>query len=204
MSENRKRNASAWDQQLTEEQQAQVFDRMRMFPWYQVAPWVTEAFHIPAPSRAALYRFGEWFREHETEIRIRQRLKDAQELERELDRAGAPDPEKLARAFGNDVLAARAKGDDGAIARAVRAYKTVASIVGDTRTFDLKVREFEQAQRDFGLKQQDMEIKLRRLELIERKLAEATAEGATVDPKALADEVDRILGRRKTEGRKDA
>lgn len=198
MSDDRKRRSNAWDQQLTEEQQAQVRDRMRRFPWHDVTPWVEAQFAIPRPSKSALYRFAEWFDEHESEFLLRQRLRDQKALEHELATAGATDPEKLAQVLGNDVVVARAKGDDQAVARAVRAFKVVASIVGDTRTFDLKVREFEQAQRDFDLKKQDLDIKLRRLALLEAKLAEASETGATVDPKALADEVDRLLGRKQS------
>jgi len=173
MTTDRKRRADAWDQQLTEEQQAQVYDQLRRSPWHEVAPWVATTFGVPQPSRAALYRFREWFAEHEAEYLIRQRLADNAALARELDQAGAADPAKLAAALGNDVAAARARGDEAAVARAVRAFKTVASVVGDTRTFDLKVREFEQAQKDFTLKQQDMEIKLRRLALLEANAAAA-------------------------------
>ena len=193
--EDRKRNCSAWDQQLTDEQQALVRDRMRRFPWHAVTPWIAAEFKIRPPSRAALYRFAEWFDDHESEFRIRQCIRDRQTLERELDQAGAPQPELLAQAFANDVVAARAKGDDQAVERSIRAYKTAAKIVGDTQGFALKLKEFDQAQRDFDLRKQDMEIKLRRLELIERKLAEAQKDGTSVDPKALADEVDRLLGR---------
>jgi len=59
------------------------------------------------------------------------------------------------------------------------------------KTFDLATRR-----EDLALRKQDMTIKLRRLELLETKLHEAQDAGATVDPKALADEVDRILGRK--------
>jgi hypothetical protein len=44
--------------------------------------------------------------------------------------------------------------------------------------------------------QQDIQIKLRRLELIERKMADASETGTAIDPKALADEIDRTLGRK--------
>lgn len=198
MKADRKHRRDSWEAALTEEQQAQVYDQARAYPWYVVAKWAAEQFNIRAPGRAQFYRFIAYFREHEQEFRIRQRLADRNLLERELQECGAPDPTKLAAVLGNDVVAARAKGDEDAVARAVRAYKVVAGIVGDTQTFDLKVREFEQAKRAFELKKQDIEIKLRRLEMLERKLAEAGEKGASVDPKALADEIDRILGRAKS------
>lgn len=158
--DDRKRRTDAWDAQLTEEQQAQVYDRLRKFPWHEVAPWVAESFGVPAPSRSSLYRFREWFCDHEAEYLIRQRLADNALLTRELEQVGAPDPEKLSRAFANDVAAARARGDEEAVARAVRAFKTVASIVGDTRTFDLKVKEFEQARKEFSLAEARFEVEV--------------------------------------------
>ena len=192
----RKPRADAWYAGLNDEQQAQIYDRARRFPWFEVIPWIETTFSIPKPGKSAFYGFCEYFAEHEQEYLLRQRLRDRSALEREFAQVGATDAGKLAAVLSNDVAAARAKGDDQAVARAIRAYQTVAKIVGDTRTFDLKVQEFEQAKRDFALRQQDMDLKLRRLELYERKLAEAQATGASVDPKALADEVDRILGRR--------
>ena len=175
MTTDRKRRSDAWDRALTEEQLARIADRMRRFPWYDVAPWVAEEFKVKRPSRSALYKFSEWFRTHEEEFVLRQRLRDGQALERELNQAGAADPAKLAAALGNDVIAARAKGDDQAVDRAVRAYRAVAAIVVDSREHDLK---------------------LRRLALLESKLAAARKTGATVDPVALAEEIDRLLGRK--------
>jgi hypothetical protein len=196
MTEDRKTRADAWQMQLTEEQRCQVLDRSRAFPWYTVTKWIEEKLKVRAPSRAAYYKGIEDIADHEAEYSIRARLRTSSALEREFKAVGAIAPEKLVAALGNDVIAARARGDQDAVARAIRAYSVTAKIVGDTRTFDLKVKEFEQAQRDFELKRQDMEIKLRRLELLEAKLREASDTGATVDPKALADEVDRILGRK--------
>jgi hypothetical protein len=189
---------------LPDEEMARVRDQARRARWYEVLDWVMETYpkdlrtgrSRERPSRAAFYRRCSDWDEHEAEYLIRQRLSDNAALTRELEQAGAADPAKLAAALGNDVAAARARGDEAAVARAVRAFKTVASVVGDTRTFELKVKEFEQAQRDFDLRKQDLDIKVRRLELIEAKLREAQGQGATVDPKALADEVDRILGRK--------
>ena len=196
MTDDRKPRSDAWYAGLNDEQQAQIFDRARRFPWFEVLPWIEATFHIPKPGKTAFYNFCEYFAAHEQEYLLRQRLRDRSALEREFSQVGATDPSKLAAVLSNDVAAARAKGDDQAVARAIRAYQTVAKIVGDTADFDLRVKQFAQTQRDFDLKRQDMDLKLRRLELYERKLAEAQATGAPVDPKALADEVDRILGRK--------
>jgi hypothetical protein len=180
MTDDRKRRTDAWDSSLTEEQQARIYDRLKSFPWYAVAEWIKSEFAIDPPSKSALYRFREWFADHEAEYLLTQRIKDRDRLERELADAGAPDPQALARAFGNDVIAARARGDDQAIERAVRLYTRVAQVSGDTA---------------------DMDIKLRKLKMLEEKFDEArqaieNARNKTIDPEQLAAEVDRILGRK--------
>lgn len=154
MVDDRKRRTDSWDASLTEAQQAQVYDRMRRFPWYAVAKWVADEFHIDPPSRAGLYRFRDWFADHESEYLLLQRIKDRDALERELAAAGATDPQALAKALGNDVVAARARGDDQAVERAIRLYTSVCKVSGGTK---------------------DLEIKLRRLELLEKKAAQAKA-----------------------------
>ncbi|MBI3987174.1 MAG: hypothetical protein HY343_09650 [Lentisphaerae bacterium] len=55
--------------------------------------------------------------------------------------------------------------------------------------------------RDQDLQNRDIEIKIRRLELVEQQLRETRERlvkdaGGSVDPKVLADEIDRILGRK--------
>lgn len=156
----RKLRRDAWWAQLSDEQQAQVRDQMRRHAWHEVSPWAAETFGIPPPGKA-LYGFREWFDEHESEFLLRQRLRDIQAMQRELEQVGAADAETLAAVLGNDVAAARSAGDQKALERAVRAFKTVASIVGDTRSFALKVREFEQDQKSFELRKAEFEQKLR-------------------------------------------
>lgn len=180
MTTDRKARTDAWYSALPEEDQARIYDRMRRFPWHSWGPWITEEFGIEAPSRSALYRFQEWFADHEAEYMLTQRIRDRDRLERELANAGASDPQALARAFANDVIAARAHGDEQAVERAVRLYTRVAQVSGDTA---------------------DLEIKVRKLKMLEDKFAEAqqaieNARNQKIDPATLAAEVDRILGRK--------
>lgn len=154
MTSDRKARTDAWYAALTEEQQAKVYDRMRRFPWHTWGEWIAKEFNIRAPGRSQLYRFRDWFADHEAEYLLTQRIKDRDSLERELAAAGAADPNKLAQVMGNDVIAARARGDDQAVERAVRLYTAVAKVSGGTA---------------------DLEIKLRRLELLERRASEAKA-----------------------------
>ena len=154
MTTDRKARTDAWYSALTEEDQAKIFDRMRSFPWHTWGEWIKAEFNIEPPSRSMLYRFRDWFAEHEVEHLLAQRIRDRATLERELSAAGAADPQALARAFGNDVIAARANGDQNAVDRAVRLYTAVCKVSGGT---------------------EDLRIKLRRLELLESKAAQAKA-----------------------------
>lgn len=143
MPSNRKRRADSWDTALSEAQQAQIADRMRRFPWYEVSAWIHEQFSVPAPSRTALFRFRTWFADHEAEYLLRQRVNVRAGLERELAVAGAPDPAVLARVLGNDVAAARAHGDEAALERAVRLYQAVAHISGDSARLRLDAEKLQ-------------------------------------------------------------
>jgi hypothetical protein len=127
---------------LSEEQQARIHDRMRRFPWHTWGDWIQEEFKIAPPSRAALYRFREWFSDHEAEYLLTQRIRDRDALERELQAAGATDPATLANVLGNDVVAARARGDDQAVERAIRLYTAVAKVSGDTGRLKLDFDKF--------------------------------------------------------------
>jgi hypothetical protein len=189
VTENRKPRNDAWYASLTEEQQAQVRDRFRRFQWFEVGAWAAETFGIKAPGRTGLYGFREWFDEHEEEFLLRQRLRDNAALTREFEAVGAAEPEKLSAALANDVAAARTRGDEDAVRRAVRNWQIAAEHV-------VRLRQAERQDKDLDLRKQDIELKLRRLELLESKLREAQSTGTAVDPKQLADEIDRILGRK--------
>jgi hypothetical protein len=180
MTDDRKRRIDAWDSSLKEEEQAAIFDRMRRHKWHEVAKWIAETYGIPAPSRASLYRFRETFADHESEYLIRQRIRDNEALQRELAQAGAPDPESLAKAFAGDVTVARAAGDEQAVERAIRAYKTCSSMVSKRREEDLELRASARADELLKQRERDLEIKLRRLELLERNSAEAKAQLASM------------------------
>jgi hypothetical protein len=170
MTDDRKLRTDAWWSPLTEEQQAQIYDRMRRFPWHTWGAWISEEFAIPIPSRARLYGFREWFADHETEYLLTQRIKDRDALERELAQAGAADPVMLANVLGNDVVAARARGDDQAVDRAVRLYTAVARVSGGTEELKLKIKAEERAQAELEIERKKLEI---RVQEAEAKLAKA-------------------------------
>lgn len=141
MATDRKSRTDAWYSPLSDENQARIYDRMKSFPWYKVSEWIKEEYKLDPPSRSALYRFREWFADHEAEFILAQRLKDMSRLECELKSAGAPDAKALAKVLGNDVVAARANRDDKAVERAVRLYTAVAKVAVIKDDIDLRIQQ---------------------------------------------------------------
>lgn len=184
MTDDRKRRSDAWGTDLPEETQWKVYDRMRKFPWYDVREWIEAELSVPPPSRSALYRFVEHLREHETEYLLRQRLLAQGQLQRELETVGAPDPERLAQVLGNDVIAARAVGDEKAVERAVRVYRAVASIVGDSAELALK-RQAEARQI------QELALAREKFEAAERRARQADRAEEVLKSDLTAEEKDR-------------
>jgi hypothetical protein len=185
-----KRHANAWDAPLSDEQRDLVFRKATQggFSWEAVAAWINKEFCIPAPTRTAFYTFLSWWRPQYVARRVQERVLARDALREERKQVGDMSPE-LAQSLEDQASVMIAAGD---LQAGQIIFGMAAKVREDMRkTFDLATRR-----EDLALRKQDMTIKLRRLELLETKLHEAQDAGATVDPKALADEVDRILGRK--------
>jgi hypothetical protein len=185
-----KRHSNAWDAPLTDEQRDLVFRKATMggFSWEAIAVWIAKEFSIPAPTRNAFYTFLSWWRPQFVARRVQERVLARDALREERAKVGDMSPE-LAQSLEDQASVMIAAGD---LQAGQIIFGMAAKVREDMRkTFDLATRR-----EDLALRKQDMTIKLRRLELLESKLHEAQDAGATVDPKALADEVDRILGRK--------
>lgn len=70
----------AWDAPLTEEQRWQAYAKLRRSTWYEAAQWVSEEFGIPAPSRAAIYRWAKRMRQQESTRRLEQAVQARAEI----------------------------------------------------------------------------------------------------------------------------
>lgn len=141
MNGDRKPRTDAWYSTLTEEEQARIYDRMRRFPWHTWGAWIKEQFNIEPPARSRLYAFREYFAGHEAEYLLTQRIHDRDRLERELAAAGATDAKELAKVLGNDVVAARAHGDDRAVERAVKLFTAVSKVAVIKDDVELRIQQ---------------------------------------------------------------
>lgn len=173
----RKRHANAWGESLSEAQKCAILDKSRRCSnWAEVVAWAAGEFSLPACSRASYYSALSTWREDEHEMQLRLRLEDRAALDRELNVVGHPDAAKIAAALGNDVAAARARGDELALERALRLYRAVSSIVKDSEDLKLKQQAEERAAADLALQREKFEDQKRRnLEAAEKLKSALTA-----------------------------
>jgi hypothetical protein len=173
----RKRHANAWGEALTEAQKCAVLDKSRRCSnWAEVVAWAAAEFSLPACSRASYYAALSAWREDEHEMQLRLRLEDRAALDRELNVVGHPDAAKIAAALGNDVAAARARGDELALERALRLYRGVASIVKDSAELQLKQQAEARSNAELTLAREKFEDQKRRnAEAAEKLKAALTA-----------------------------
>jgi hypothetical protein len=173
----RKRNANAWGEGLTEAQKCAILDKSRRDSnWASVVAWAATEHSLPECSRSAYYEALSAWREDEHEMQLRLRLEDRAALDRELDVVGHPDAAKIAAALGNDVAAARARGDELALDRALRLYRAVSSIVKDSAELQLKQQAENRSAADLALQREKFEDQKRRnLEAAEKLKAALTA-----------------------------
>jgi hypothetical protein len=155
----RKRNANAWGEGLSEAQKCAILDKSRRCSsWAEVVDWASIEYSIPKVSRASYYDALAWWREDEHEMQLSLRLQDKAALDRELAAVGTPDAAKIAAVLGNDVAAARARGDENALDRAVRLYKCVASIVKESAELELKAKSEERSAAELALNQDKFQV----------------------------------------------
>ena len=184
------RRKDAWDAALTDEQRDAIFRKATQggFAWEAVCNWIAAEYHTKRPSRSAYYNFLDYWRAHYLARRIQERAFARDTIREERAKLGDMSPERVQQLedAADDLIAA------GQHEQAVILYRVAQGIREDLRKqLDLQIRQQNAARAD-----KDLDIKLRRLALIEAKLREAQDTGKTVDPKALADEIDRTLGRK--------
>lgn len=194
----RKRHANAWGEALTEAQKCAVLDKSRRCSnWAEVVAWAVAEFGLPQCSRASYYAALSCWRDDEHEMQLRLRLEDRAAIDRELNVVGAPDAAKIASVLGNDVAAARARGDDNALERALRLYRCVASIVKESEELKLKNAAEERAAADLALQREKFEDQKRRnAEAAEKLKAALTARpdgGIAAETRAKIEEALNLL-----------
>ena len=190
-----KPRADSWYAMLSEEQLWQLYSIAKRCQWFEVVAHAQKEFGLEAKvSRSAYYRWLDWMRGEESERRLAQA------------RIAALEAGDLAKTVGLK--------DETAIA----AYKSLAAefaLKSDAKTANqfmmmamaLRDRQIQAAKLDIDQRAQatkDEQLKLARekFEAAEKRLQRVAeiadaARGGKVDPAKVADEIDRILGRKK-------
>lgn len=173
----RKRNANAWGESLTDAQKCAILDKSRRCTnWAAVIDWASKEFDIRTCGRDAYYKALKFWRDDEHEMQLKLRLQDRAAIDRELKVVGSPDASKIAAVLGNDVAAARIRGDNVALDRSLRLYRAVASIVKDSEELRLKTQAEERSNAELALAREKFEDQKRRnAEAAEKLKAALTA-----------------------------
>ena len=185
----------SWAAGLSEEQSWALYSKARRCQWQEAAAWAVKEFGLEkGPSRTAFYAWMTAMREEEHEHRMGQAAIAAAE----------------AAALGGRCT------KDEALIQAFKALATdVALTTGDAKTASafvnsaMAIKDRLQKEQELALKSaaqstKDEQLKLARekFEAAEKRLAAMAelsdaARGGKVDPAKVADEIDRILGRKK-------
>jgi hypothetical protein len=194
----RKRNANAWGEGLSEAQKCAILDKSRRSTnWADIVEWASSEFGVSRCSRASYYDALSAWREDEHEMQLVLRLEDRAALDRELNVVGSPDAAKIAAVLGNDVAAARARGDSEALERALRLYRGVASIVKDSEELRLKSAAEARSNAELALAREKFEDQKARnaaaAEKIKNALSEPAAGGLTPETRARIEEALNLL-----------
>ena len=199
MSDDRKARTDAWDAALTPEQRDLVFERLlQRFDPGQIAEWIEAELKAPAPSRSALYRFRDrWRREYEQRRNARVLLA-CQSTEALIAQEGAVSDATRAQAR-TLALEAALRGDFEAGQRWAALADRITRERGGQVELQLKVQAEDRARQELAIEQKKLEL---RVQEAETKIAAAAAaldksRTGELDPAKLADEMDRILGRKK-------
>lgn len=185
----------SWAAGLSEEQSWALYSKARRCQWQEAAAWAVKEFGLEkGPSRTAFYSWMTAMREEEHEHRMGQAAIAAAE----------------AAALGGRCT------KDEALIQAFKALATdVALTTGDAKTASafvnsaMAIKDRLQKEQELALKSaaqstKDEQLKLARekFEAAEKRLERVAeiadaARGGKVDPAKVADEIDRILGRKK-------
>lgn len=189
-----KLRTDSWAAGLTEEQSWQLYYKARGLKWNEAAQWAVKEFGVDAPSRTAFYAWLGRMRSEESAHRLEQAATAAAEAAA-LARKTAKD-EALIGAY--KAMAAELALRTGSAKEAQR-FVEMAATIADRRQkaeeLSLKARAQSTKDEQLKLAREKFEAAEKRLERV-AEIADA-ARGGKVDPAKVADEIDRILGRKK-------
>ncbi len=184
----------SWASSLTEEQSWQLYYKSRALRWNEAADWAVKEYGVEAPSRTAFYAWLSHMRVMESAHRLEQAATAAAEAAA-LAKTKTSDDALIAayKAMGAEL--ALRTGSAGEAEKFVQ----MAGALADRR---LRAEELKLKARAQETKDEQLKLAREKFEAAEKRLAAMAelsdaARGGKVDPAKVADEIDRILGRKK-------
>ncbi len=173
----------AWDAPLTEEQRWQAYAKLRRSTWYEAAQWVSEEFGIPAPSRAAIYRWAKRLRSQESARRLEQAVQARAEIGALAGAAAAND--KLVAGYKALALEIALQGDSAEAVRLTNMAMQLAAQQTAQAELELKQQRLKQQADAQRLAREKFEAAEARLAAVQAAVAEARQGGGGLSPEAL-------------------
>ena len=189
-----KTRTDAWGADLPDKLQWDCYDLAKALPWPGAVTKQLEALGIERlPSRAGWYRFLARMRRADAERRIEKIAQSVAEAQNVADRAGIKSA-VFVETLKTLSIDRAMSGDD----KAAAGFASAAASIWDRaqKETELELREAAQRTKDeaLTLAREKFEAAEKRLERV-AEIADA-ARGGKVDPATVADEIDRILGRK--------
>ena len=184
----------SWASSLTEEQSWQLYYKSRALRWNEAADWAVKEYGVEAPSRTAFYAWLAHMRGMESAHRLEQAATAAAEVAA-LAKTQTSDDALIAayKAMGAEL--ALRTGSAGEAGKFVQMAGALADRRLRAEELKLKARAQQTKDETLRLAREKFEAAEKRLERV-AEIADA-ARGGKVDPAKVADEIDRILGRKK-------
>ena len=203
MTLDRKTNSNAWGEQFCEELKWELFELSKAPREDEERPWLRdykldvvphlEGRGLAVPSRAGWYRFLERMREREAARRVLS-VETSKRIARGIQKVQV-DKKLAADMFTGLSVDAASSGND-------EAAKMLADAAAKYAAADLAEKKLELDRAAQATKEEQLRLAREKFEAAEKRLAEMAevadaARGGKVDPAKVADEIDRILGRKK-------
>ena len=191
---NKKTRTDAWGSDLPEETRWRLYDELGASSFGEEVMSAIAKAGAEVPSRAGWYRFLARMRKADAERRISKIAQSVAEAQKVADKHGVK-AAVLVETLKTLAVDRAMTGDD----KGATAFASAAASIWDRaqREREIELKQAAQTTRDEQLKlaREKFEAAEKRLERV-AEIADA-ARGGKVDPAKVADEIDRILGRKK-------
>lgn len=191
----KKTRVDAWGEDLPEKVRWDIYDTARTMPWPQAVCDQLEALGVKRlPTRAAWYRFLSRMRQADAERRIEKIAQSVAEAEKVADKHGIK-AKVFVETMKSLAIDSAMTGDNKSATALAAAAASIWDRAQKERDLELKTARQKTAEESLKLAREKFEAAEKRLAAM-AELSDA-ARGGKVDPAKVADEIDRILGRKK-------